>query len=73
MEAVLSSPVAKIGDAAGVVWHHLADTGPASITALIKDVDLSRDLLMQAIGWLAREDKIEIIEENRKRLITLKA
>jgi hypothetical protein len=66
------SCVAQIGATAGVVWQLLADHGSMSVTKLVKEVDCSRDLIMQALGWLAREDKIWIEEEGRKRLVGLR-
>jgi len=64
--------VDEIGVAAGKVWGYLSDNGPASVTKLTKDVDVSRELAMQAIGWLAREDKIEFEQVARGRLVRLK-
>jgi len=32
-----------------------------------------RDLVMQALGWLAREDKLSIEEEGRSRILSLKS
>jgi hypothetical protein len=61
------SIVDQIGDTAGVVWHYLHDNGSSSITELTKEIDAPRDVVMQAIGWLAREDKIAIEEEARGR------
>lgn len=62
----------QIGETAGRIWHYLNDHGPTSLTRLMKEVDAPRDLLMQGVGWLAREDKVEIEEKNRARTIRLK-
>jgi hypothetical protein len=35
-------------------------------------VDEPRDVVMQAVGWLAREDKIDIEENSRSRVVSLK-
>jgi hypothetical protein len=70
--ATLPSAVARIGETAGQVWHHLNEHGPQSISKLVKDIDAPRDLVMQALGWLAREDKLAIDEENRSRIVSLK-
>ena len=61
------SLVDQIGDTAGVVWHYLNDNGPSSLTELVKEIDAPRDVVMQALGWLAREDKLAIEEDNRGR------
>lgn len=61
-----------IGDAAGRVWRHLRDTGPVTMTKLAKEMDIPRDLVMQAVGWLAREEKIDIEEDARSKTISLR-
>ena len=61
-----------IGTAAGVVWGFLNDNGATSLTALIKGTDLPKELALQAIGWLAREDKLVFEKTLRGRLIVLK-
>ncbi|NLX54590.1 MAG: winged helix-turn-helix domain-containing protein [Planctomycetaceae bacterium] len=72
MSAASSSCTAQIGETAGVVWHKLAENGPMTMAQLAKQIDASRDMVMQAIGWLAREGKVEIEESGRKRLVTLR-
>jgi hypothetical protein len=39
---------------------------------LVKAVGEPRDTVMQAIGWLAREDKLQIEEEGRSRIVSLR-
>ena len=58
-----------IGTAAGVVWGFLNDNGATSLT---KGTDLPKELALQAIGWLAREDKLVFEKTVRGRLIVLK-
>lgn len=70
--ATLVSPLEQIGETAGVVWHTLDEQGSMSIAKLTKTVESPRDVIMQAIGWLAREDKIEIDETNRGRIVCLR-
>lgn len=72
MSAVSSSCTAQIGETAGIVWHKLADNGPMTLAQLAKEVGTPRDTVMQAVGWLAREGKIEIEDNGRKRLVTLR-
>lgn len=71
-ELVLLSPVQRIGETAGVVWRYLQASGPVPLTTLTRDLDVPRDLLMQALGWLAREDKLDILETKRKKTVALK-
>jgi hypothetical protein len=66
------TPAQKIGETAGLLWQFLDSKGPMNINSLIKNIKVPRDLLMQAIGWLAREDKVEITQSKRKKHIALK-
>jgi hypothetical protein len=68
----LAPATARIGETAGIVWRYLAVSGPVSVNALARELQIPRDLLMQAIGWLAREDKLIINVEQRKRTLALK-
>ena len=70
--ATCGSCIEQIGDTAGLVWRHLDSNGPQKMTQLVKSVDVPRDTLMQALGWLAREDKIAIDEEGRARIVSLR-
>ncbi len=67
-----TSVVEQIGEAAGSVWHHLNQNGPTSLTKLVKELGLHRDVVMQALGWLAREDKLSIEDEGRTRVVRLR-
>ncbi len=67
-----ASCVLQIGETAGMVWKTLVDNGPMTIAKLVKAVGSPRDLVMQAIGWLAREDKVNIEEEHHSRVISLR-
>ena len=66
------SALDQIGEAAGVIWQHLNQNGPTSLTKLVRDLGLHRDVVMQALGWLAREDKLSIDDEGRTRMIRLR-
>jgi hypothetical protein len=70
--ATCSSCVEQIGETAGLVWKHLETNGPQKMTQLVKGIDAPRDTLMQALGWLAREDKISIDEDGRARVVSLR-
>ena len=67
-----SSIVAEIGETAGVVWRVLAEKGPLSVAQLVKAAGEPRDTVLHAIGWLAREDKVEINEQRRTRIVSLR-
>jgi hypothetical protein len=65
--------IEAIGHAAGRVWHKLNEEGPISLAKLSKAFDdVPRDTVMQAIGWLAREDKLQIEETKRGRTVSLR-
>jgi hypothetical protein len=71
-EADSISLVVQIGHTAGMVWKALADNGPLSLAKLVKMVGESRDTVMQAVGWLAREDKISLEDQGRSRIVSLR-
>lgn len=74
MATAQQSALEQIGDVAGTIWHQLNENGPRSLTQLVKDIDAPRDVIMQAVGWLAREDKLAIEEEGRsKKIVTLRS
>ena len=56
---------ALIGEVAGMVWQVLSENEPLTAAKLVKAVGEPRDTVMQAIGWLAREDKLVFVEESR--------
>ena len=67
-----TSCIDQIGETAGDVWHLLAEENePVSLAQIAKRIDQPRDVIMQAVGWLAREHKILIEENGRTRYVTL--
>jgi hypothetical protein len=54
-----------IGETAGVVWQYLKDHGKSTLTAVEKAVQAPAGTVPMAIGWLAREGKLEIAQEKR--------
>jgi hypothetical protein len=63
--------VERIGEVAGLVWRALADNSPLSTSKLVEEVGEPRDMVMQAIGWLAREGKISIQDHGRAKKVAL--
>ncbi|MCI0334515.1 MAG: winged helix-turn-helix domain-containing protein [Planctomycetes bacterium] len=61
-----------IGDAAGKVWGLLSTDGGQSIAAIKKSVDAPPDVVLAAIGWLAREDKLDFETSGRTVKISLR-
>ncbi|MBN2021662.1 MAG: winged helix-turn-helix domain-containing protein [Pirellulales bacterium] len=64
--------VVEIGETAGLVWKVLSENGPSSLAKVVKAVGRPRDVVMQALGWLAREDKVWIEEDGRSRVVSLR-
>jgi hypothetical protein len=64
--------VGQIGETAGIIWNLLNEKGPLSMAQVVKQTGESRDLVMLALGWLAREDKIVIDAESRGRTVALR-
>jgi hypothetical protein len=60
----------RVGETAGKVWHLLNSHGPHTLAQ--KKLDVPSELLSFAVGWLAREDKVNIIQEKKGFLIQLK-
>ena len=53
--------VAKIGENAGLIWNALQG-GALTSKALKKATKLKAEEFNQAIGWLARENKLSFVE-----------
>ncbi len=62
----------QVGETAGQVWQLLNSEGPQTLAQLKKKLNGTSELLDFAIGWLAREDKIEITAEKKTVRIQLK-
>lgn len=63
---------AQVGELAGEVWRVLTNEGPLTLAQLKKKLDAKGELLSYALGWLAREDKIEFVPEKKTLRIQLK-
>lgn len=68
---MMTTEETNIGAVAGMVWQYLELSGPVTLSKLAKDVDAPRDMVMQGIGWLAREGKLRFEETPRSKLIGL--
>ena len=69
---VTMTSMEQIGETAGRVWHALDEQGPLTLAQLAKKIKAPRDVVMQAVGWLAHEQKIEIEESGRRRIVSLR-
>lgn len=55
----------KIGEVAGKVWKFLEKEGKSSITGVNDAVAEPRSRVNMALGWLAREGKVNFQSEGR--------
>jgi len=62
----------EIGHVAGDVWGLLVRDGAQTIAAIKKSVDAPPDLVLAAIGWLAREEKLEFSTQGRSVKVSLR-
>jgi hypothetical protein len=65
------SSIELIGETAGHVWKVLDTHGPTELGKLAKEIGAPRDLVVLAVGWLAREEKIAIQQESCGHMISL--
>ncbi len=61
-----------IGIAAGKIWEYLNENGEASVYKITKETGLNRNDVQRAIGWLAKEDKLNFETQGRSELLSLK-
>lgn len=62
----------QIGQVAGDLWRLLDKQGGQTLVSIKKAVDAPNDLVLAAIGWLAREDKLEFAASGRSLKISLR-
>ena len=64
---------ALVGTLAGAVWTALNENGALSAKDLKKAAKLKTDKeLFLALGWLLREDKVEVTEADKVVTVALK-
>ena len=63
----------NVGQNAGAVWTLLSQNGAMNTKNLKKAAKIrcDKDLYM-AIGWLLREDKLTVMEEDKEVILSLK-
>jgi hypothetical protein len=62
----------QVGETAGQVWQILSQNGPQTLLQLKKKLNGTAELVNFAVGWLAREDKIDITPEKKDLRIQLR-
>jgi hypothetical protein len=61
----------NIGETAGVVWQFLEEHGRTTLTTVVRAIGVHSDMVLMAVGWLAREGKVELVQEKRSVYIQL--
>ena len=65
--------IATVGTLAGAVWTALNENGALNAKDLKKVAKIKTDKeLFLALGWLLREDKVEVAEADKVMTVTLK-
>ena len=62
----------SIGDMSGKVWQALNDNGAMSVTKLKTVLKADAFLLNAAIGWLSREEKVDVTKKGNTITVNLK-
>jgi hypothetical protein len=62
----------NIGETAGLIYRALEFGGKLTIAKIKKEVEADSFIFYAAIGWLAREGKIEISKSGRSIVLSLK-
>ena len=64
--------VDRIGAVAGDIWKYLSENGESSPIKIKANLGLSNTMLYLALGWLARENKVNIVQVDYSYKIFLK-
>lgn len=62
----------QIGATAGQIYGYLTNNGEATFTKIKKELDLKGNFADLGLGWLAREDKVEISKKGTSVNVRLK-
>lgn len=63
----------QIGDAAGIIWKYLDQHTESTLSDLRQATKLSEQLMLMGLGWLAREEKLGLVQEKKGLKVSLKA
>lgn len=64
--------VYQIGVLAGMIWEYLDENGPTNPGRIGRALKIPAKNLNRAIGWLAREEKLDFSCVNEKETVGLK-
>lgn len=61
----------KVIETAGRTWSYLKENGETNLTVLPRRLKERSEIVQQAIGWLAREDKLRYAQKAGKTFVSL--
>ena len=61
----------KVIEIAGKTWRFLGQNGETNVSQLPRLLRENDTVVLQALGWLAREDKINYTTRSRRTFVTL--
>ncbi|MDL2265375.1 winged helix-turn-helix domain-containing protein [Parabacteroides sp. OttesenSCG-928-G07] len=62
----------NVGESAGKIWHLLAERDSLSIRKIGEMTSYKESHIFLALGWLARENKIEFEDKHNMLYVALK-
>ncbi len=63
----------QVGETAGKVWHLLNQEGEQTFSKIKSHLKAKDAMVYMALGWLAREDQIDMKEDGRVVKYSLKS
>ena len=61
----------QIGKVAGSIWRLLGEKGELNLTSIPKTIGEKGEVAYQALGWLAKEGKIDYTSKQGKVFVSL--
>ena len=62
----------QIGFSAGEIYEYLQANGMTSFSKMKKDLDLKSNFAELGLGWLARENKVDIVQKGPAVKVSLR-
>ena len=62
----------QIGQSAGQIYNYLNSNGESTFSKMKKELDLKGNFADLGLGWLARENKVEISKKGASVSVRLK-
>ena len=64
--------IEEIGTVAGEIWNLLNERSELSVSRVISEINATQSTAYMALGWLAKEDKLEFVKKSRGVFVRLK-